>query len=251
MVAALLAFLFGFLSIHRFYLGFTKSAILQIILNLFLIGYVWVAFDFLRLLFGVGFKKDGRGIPLRLRCRMNRTVAFALLLLPSFAAAEPPSFYADKTKLLVYRDGEGKEHPVKNAADWQRRRAHILAGMQEVMGALPDAKRKVPLDVKVSEEVKTDKYVRRKLTFAVETATACRRTCSFPWNERANCRPSFACTRRNGNSARAWSSASVPRRIGTTPSTWPNAATSPWPRTTSIRANTLSTRTSTVTPAPP
>jgi fermentation-respiration switch protein FrsA (DUF1100 family) len=40
--------------------------------------------------------------------------------------------------------------------------------MEQVMGPLPDASRKVDLDVRVSEEVKTDKYVRRKLTFAVE-----------------------------------------------------------------------------------
>lgn len=64
-VALLLCFLFGLLSIHRFYLGYTKSAIFQIILLPLGIGFIWVVFDFLRLLFGVGFKKDGRGVPLR------------------------------------------------------------------------------------------------------------------------------------------------------------------------------------------
>jgi len=99
----------------------------------------------------------------------NLAIGFLLALsAPSVCSAEPPPFYADKTTLLIYRNGEGKEHPVRNAADWQRRRAHILAGMQEIMGPLPDAKRKVPLDVKIVEEIKTDKFVRRKLTFAVE-----------------------------------------------------------------------------------
>src|SRR5438445_8708614 len=40
--------------------------------------------------------------------------------------------------------------------------------MQLVMGGLPDDSRKVPLDVKISEEVKTAGYLRKKLTFAVE-----------------------------------------------------------------------------------
>ena len=50
---------------------------------------------------------------------------------------EPP-FYADKAKLLVYRDGD-KDVPITTAADWAKRREHILANMQLVMGPLPDA----------------------------------------------------------------------------------------------------------------
>ena len=82
-------------------------------------------------------------------------------------AAEPPA-YPDKTKLLVWRDAAGKEHPVTDAAGWAKRRAHILANMQLVMGPLPGAEKKVPLDVRVAEEVKTDRFVRRKLSFATE-----------------------------------------------------------------------------------
>jgi dienelactone hydrolase len=81
--------------------------------------------------------------------------------------SEAPS-YPDKARLLVYRDADGQKHPVRTAEDWARRRAHILAHMQEVMGPLPDASRKVPLDVQVSEEVKTEHHVRKKLTFAAE-----------------------------------------------------------------------------------
>src|SRR5262249_55241128 len=40
--------------------------------------------------------------------------------------------------------------------------------MQQAMGTLPGDDAKVPLDVKVIEEVKTDHYLRRKLTFAAE-----------------------------------------------------------------------------------
>lgn len=93
-------------------------------------------------------------------CALCASVVSALI-------AEPP-FYPDKSKLLVYREAGGKEQPVATPADWARRRADILANMQEVMGPLPDASRKVPLDVQVTEEVKMDHYVRRKLTFAPE-----------------------------------------------------------------------------------
>src|SRR3954452_17454682 len=81
--------------------------------------------------------------------------------------ADPPN-YPDKANLLVWRDAEGKEHPVRTAADWARRRQHILANMQRVMGPLPGPERKVPLAVKVTEEVKGTGWVRKKLTFAVE-----------------------------------------------------------------------------------
>jgi dienelactone hydrolase len=56
---------------------------------------------------------------------------------------------------------------VKSAADWAKRRAHILANMQLVMGPLPKPEAKVPLDVKYAAEVKLPRYVRKKLTFAV------------------------------------------------------------------------------------
>ena len=55
-----------------------------------------------------------------------------------------------------------------SAAEWAKRRAHILANMQLVMGALPDDSRKVPLNVKVTETVELPRYIRKKLTFAVE-----------------------------------------------------------------------------------
>ena len=100
--------------------------------------------------------------------RTHKTLA-PLVLLGTAAAClafpDPPA-YPDKAKLLVYREG-GKEYPVKTAADWAKRRAHILANMQRVMGPLPDASAKVPLDVKYGEEVKGAHHVRKKLTFAV------------------------------------------------------------------------------------
>jgi glucuronyl esterase-like protein len=96
-------------------------------------------------------------------CLLLCTLAVILTLFEA-----KPSFYPDKMNLLVYHDEAGKEYPVKTVEDWAKRRAHILANMQEVMGRLPDDSKKVPLDVQVLEEVKEEKYTRKKITFAVE-----------------------------------------------------------------------------------
>src|SRR5438270_8141974 len=53
--------------------------------------------------------------------------------------------YPDKTKLLIWRDEKDHEHAITKPADWPRRRDHILAAMQVVMGPLPAAERKVSL----------------------------------------------------------------------------------------------------------
>jgi dienelactone hydrolase len=99
----------------------------------------------------------------------------ALLLLPFLGLtplAEPetskPPFYSDKANLLVYLDGAGKPIPVQSASDWQKRRAHILANMQLVMGPVPPDSRKVPIDMKVEGEETLAKVIRKKVTFAVE-----------------------------------------------------------------------------------
>src|SRR5690348_13224183 len=82
---------------------------------------------------------------------------------------DAPPFYPDKTRLLIYLDAEGKEHPISAAADWPRRRAHILANMQLVMGPMPPDERKVPLDLHVYDAVRFQGYVRKTISFASES----------------------------------------------------------------------------------
>jgi pimeloyl-ACP methyl ester carboxylesterase len=101
----------------------------------------------------------------------HRACHLAVILLcagSAVAVYSGPPLYSDKSNLLVVRNADGKERPVKTPVDWVERRAHILAAMQEVMGPLPGAGHNVPLDVKVTEEVRGPRYTRRKLTFAVE-----------------------------------------------------------------------------------
>src|SRR5262245_52558794 len=84
------------------------------------------------------------------------------------ARQDPPPFYPDKSRLLVVIGPDGKEQPITAASDWPRRRAHILANMQLVMGAMPADDRKVPSDVQVYDEVKMQRYVRKTISYLSE-----------------------------------------------------------------------------------
>ncbi|MEY4938723.1 MAG: hypothetical protein RIQ93_458 [Verrucomicrobiota bacterium] len=74
----------------------------------------------------------------------------------------------DRENLLEFRDEKGAIAPVRTIADWQKRRAEILVGAQKVMGLLPGSAKRVPLDVKVDEEVDCGSYVRRAITYQAE-----------------------------------------------------------------------------------
>jgi acetyl esterase/lipase len=93
-----------------------------------------------------------------------------LLLNASLPAADPPAPvpYPEHQDLSYYLDARGQRHAIKSTADWEKRRQHILANMQVVMGPLPDPSKKVPLDVNAIEEVKIGDLVRRKITYATE-----------------------------------------------------------------------------------
>jgi pimeloyl-ACP methyl ester carboxylesterase len=87
---------------------------------------------------------------------------------PEAPADTTPPPYPDHTRLLVVRDARGNERPVKTAADWEIRRGHILAHLQEVMGPLPGKERRVAVDVRVTETHRGRGYTRQKISFASE-----------------------------------------------------------------------------------
>jgi dienelactone hydrolase len=96
---------------------------------------------------------------------------WCLLVLPVItaavlAAAPHAPLYRNRQNLLLLRDAEGREKPVSTRQDWARRRDHILANMQKVMGPLPGPEKRVPLDVQVEREDRTEKFIRRKLSYA-------------------------------------------------------------------------------------
>ncbi|HOX37135.1 MAG TPA: dienelactone hydrolase family protein [Candidatus Brocadiia bacterium] len=76
--------------------------------------------------------------------------------------------YPDKFDLLHFLDAEGRRIPVDSIEKWKIRRAHILANFQLVAGPVPGNERRIPADVRVLEETREEKYVRRKITFASE-----------------------------------------------------------------------------------
>jgi dienelactone hydrolase len=102
--------------------------------------------------------------PHRLTFRIS-LLALSLLNLPTgLHAAER----LDRENLLQFRDDEGRVAPVKTKADWQKRRAEILAGMQEVMGPMPGAEKRVALEVRIESETDCGSYVRREITYLAE-----------------------------------------------------------------------------------
>ena len=76
--------------------------------------------------------------------------------------------YTDHDRLMVVRDGQSHERPIRSVADWNIRRDHILAHFQEVAGKLPGSERRVPLDLKVISIKKERGFTRKKVSFATE-----------------------------------------------------------------------------------
>ena len=74
--------------------------------------------------------------------------------------------YPDHTDVSVVRDSDGELRTIESPDDWGRRRAHILAGMEQAMGPLPGPEYRVPLEPtrELVEEAEHDN--RYRVTFA-------------------------------------------------------------------------------------
>lgn len=108
---------------------------------------------------------------------MERTTLLLCVALHASAAAigfaDGPSPAASPARLpredlLVWRDNGGAIHSVRTTDDWQQRRAEILRGVQAVMGPLPGAEKRCPLDVQLVEETDCGNYLRRSITYQAE-----------------------------------------------------------------------------------
>ncbi|GAB3912733.1 alpha/beta hydrolase [Mucilaginibacter boryungensis] len=69
--------------------------------------------------------------------------------------------------LLTYKNKAGKNAPIKTLAEWQRKRAQILEGMQQAMGPLPSMKGLPPLNIKYIDSVKEDNFTCYTIKFTV------------------------------------------------------------------------------------
>jgi esterase/lipase len=79
----------------------------------------------------------------------------------------PPGPEFNHQQPAEYFDGKALQ-PVKDPAQWAKRRAEIVKGMEEAMGRLPTPDRRVPLDVQVIKREETPDYQRLLITYASE-----------------------------------------------------------------------------------
>lgn len=110
-----------------------------------------------------------------LRTNRRRFLAAAAGLAPALAfarlaAAQPPASLIrlgrlDRLDLLRYHDSGGVVRRVTTRAQWARRRAEILRGMQAVMGPARPLDARVPLDLRIEDETDAGTYVRRAITY--------------------------------------------------------------------------------------
>jgi hypothetical protein len=91
-----------------------------------------------------------------------------LTVLAAAADAPTPAPRLPRDDLMRYRAPDGAIFRVQSPDDWPRRRAEIVAGMESVMGRLPGAEKKCPLDMQVEEEVDCGGYTRRLITYRSE-----------------------------------------------------------------------------------
>ncbi len=102
---------------------------------------------------------------------MRVTVFVGLLLVSALlaVAADPAPKYSEHQDQSYFLDTNGQKQPVKTATDWAKRREHIAAWMQTVMGPLPKPEKPVPLDVKIEEEVAVGELTRKKISYHTDS----------------------------------------------------------------------------------
>jgi dienelactone hydrolase len=81
------------------------------------------------------------------------------------APANPPQATLDHTQLLAVLGPDGRIQPVQTPADWASRRQQIVAGMELVMGKLPERSGLPPPQVEVLGQTDKDGYTQVSLRY--------------------------------------------------------------------------------------
>jgi len=109
---------------------------------------------------------------MRFRSRLSLLPSLVAALLAAAgrpAAAADPAPVPRHAALDWVRDDDGTIRPIRDPADWSRRRSEILGNVQQVMGELPARDTAPPLATEVLEETTLpDGVVRRKIRYATE-----------------------------------------------------------------------------------
>lgn len=82
-----------------------------------------------------------------------------------FEPAPPPVAYVEHQNLKYYLDEKGGQHAIETPDDWEIRRAQIRANLELVMGKLPGPLSRVPLDMRVLEDVAVGQLRRKKISY--------------------------------------------------------------------------------------
>jgi dienelactone hydrolase len=97
---------------------------------------------------------------------LSRLLAAGLLpLVFNHVSIAAPPRYAEHRDLTYYLRPDNTRAEIRTTDDWQQRRRHIRAGIEEAMGPLPRTTNPVPLDVEIVEEQEMNGLVRRKLAY--------------------------------------------------------------------------------------
>lgn len=79
--------------------------------------------------------------------------------------APPTPAYADHRRVMEWIDAAGAVHPVASPSEWNVRRGHVLAGMQQVMGDLPAPPTRTALDVRIDKTEDLPTLTRQTISF--------------------------------------------------------------------------------------
>ena len=117
---------------------------------------------------------------------MNR-LAMAGLFLAVFGrialAQDAAPLYPEHQDLSYFLDARGAKHTISTIADWETRRAHILANMQLAMGPLPDRKHLPPLEMRQLDNVMLGSVSRRKIEYVTEPGYSLRAYLFIPQSQ--------------------------------------------------------------------
>ncbi len=103
--------------------------------------------------------------------RLLPLIAATSLVAHAHAAADNPlgtPARLDPFKPLEVRAPNGSNRPATTPAEWKPRRLEILKAAQSVMGPLPDASKRCPLDVRIEDQSDEGNYIRQRITYQSE-----------------------------------------------------------------------------------
>lgn len=88
--------------------------------------------------------------------------------------------------LLFYKGANGKNIPVRNKADWQKKRQQILDSMQAAMGPVPARDHLPPFNIQFTDSFPSKFYTRYSILFFVAANEQLSANLYIPHQQRAN-----------------------------------------------------------------